>query len=136
MQNKGEPANRNSWKACLPLPASREKLNFQCDYSKEEYGRISLGLIPEAMEDKWFIFMENNVLYLHRSWTGICVYEVHFVRSGDRYSVKEAWVNRDDAEYKGKDSDSDNETLRFLIGNFLFLFGSNTPRLAAFPISY
>ena len=30
------------------------------------------------MEDKWFIFMENGILYFHRSWTGVCIYQVHF----------------------------------------------------------
>lgn len=44
----------------------------------KEYARLSLGLIPEEMEDKWFIYLEDNKLYCHRSWTGLCTYIVEF----------------------------------------------------------
>ena len=29
-------------------------------------------------EDKWFIYWENDTLFFHRSWTGVCVYIVRF----------------------------------------------------------
>ena len=111
------------------LPAQREKLSFQHDYSEEDYKKISLGLIPEVMEDKWFIFMESEVLSFHRSWTGVCIYEVSFVQSGSRYSVGEAWVNRDSQQYKETDSNYDSELLNFLIDNLLL--GKNI----SFPLS-
>jgi len=129
MQNTNLSANRNSWKVCLPLPAQRERLSFQHDYSEEGYKKISLGLIPEVMEDKWFVFMEDNILYFHRSWTGVCIYEIHFEKLGDKYSIKEAWVNRDDQQYKQTDLDYDRELLKFLIDNLLL--EKNTP----FPLS-
>jgi len=37
------------------------------------------------MEDKWFIFLEDDWLYLHRSWTGTCVYKVQHHISGSGY---------------------------------------------------
>ena len=46
--------------------------------SAKEYAQLSLGLIPEEMEDKWFIYLEDNKLYCHRSWTGLCAYIVEF----------------------------------------------------------
>jgi hypothetical protein len=119
MTNLKAPANRNSWKVCLPLPAKREKLAFHHDYFIKQYEKISLGLIPEVMEDKWFVFMENNILSFHRSWTGVCIYEVHFEKVDDKYLVKEAWVNRDSQQYKEIDSDYDCELLNFLIENLL-----------------
>src|SRR5688572_22180998 len=103
MTNIKESANRTSWKVCLPLPPKRAKLPFNDSYFIKEYEKISLGLIPKAMEDKWFIFLEKNILSFHRSWTGVCIYEVHFEKIGDKYSVKEAWVNRDSQQYKGTD---------------------------------
>lgn len=120
-----KPANRSSWNVCLPLPAKREKIPFQQDCLIEQYEKISLGLIPEVMEDKWFVFMENDILSFHRSWTGVCIYEVHFEKLGEKYSVKEAWVNRDSEQYKETDSKYDGELLSFLINNLLL--GGNTP---------
>ena len=49
------------------------------------------------MEDKWFEYFENNILYIHRSWTGICIYKVRF--STDR-RIEEVVVNRDSEQYR------------------------------------
>jgi len=116
-----EIANRSSWKN-LPLPSQRKKLNIERTFSEEEYNRLSKGFIPEVMEDKWFIFMENNILYFHRSWTGVCIYEVHF---DNKLATKEAWVNRDNEQYKAADNEYEESLLTFLISNFLL--GQNTP---------
>lgn len=129
MENEKSPANRNSWKLCLPLLQDREKLPFQHEYTGKDYGKLLFGLVPEAMEDKWFIFMENDVLYFHRSWTGVCIYEVRFEKLKDKYSIREAWVNRDDQQYRETDLDYDCELLNFLIENLLL--GNNIP----FPLS-
>ena len=125
MTNLKASANKNSWKVCLPLPAKREKLSFYHSYSTEQYEQISLGLIPEVMEDKWFVFMENNILSFHRSWTGVCIYEVHFEKIDDKYWVKEVWVHRDSQQYMETDSDYDCELLNFLIENLLL--GKHVP---------
>ena len=114
-------ANRSSWKT-LPLPAQRAKLNIERTFSEQDYLRLKHGLIPKAMEDKWFIFMENDVLSFHRSWTGMCIYEVHF----DKQRVMtEVLVNRDSEQYKETDNEYDEKLLNFLIDNLLL--GRNTP---------
>jgi hypothetical protein len=45
------------------------------------------------MDQKWFIYMEDDTLWFHRSWTGLCIYEVKFLKAGDKYNIKEAWVD-------------------------------------------
>jgi hypothetical protein len=129
MKSERFSANRTSWKLCLPLPKDKEKLPFQHVYSEKNYRKLSFGLVPEVMEDKWFIFMENDVLSFHRSWTGVCIYEVHFEKLDKDYSVKEAWVNRDSQQYGGANLDYDCELLNFLIENLLL--GNKVP----FPLS-
>ncbi len=113
-------ADRNSWKN-TPLPSQRARLDVKRVFSHEEYRLLCKGVIPEVMEDKWFIFMENDVLYFHRSWTGHCIYEVHF---DNRQTVCEAWVNRDSNSYKETDTVYDKKLLLFLIDNLLL--GKNT----------
>jgi hypothetical protein len=39
---------------------------------------IALGYQPVDMIDKWLAFMEDDRLFLHRSWTGDGIYEVTF----------------------------------------------------------
>ena len=74
-------AKRDDWKAIV-MPDSRSTIAITRQYSDREFGRLSAGLIPREMEDKWFIYYEEPDLYLHRSWTGYCVYQVRFHPDG------------------------------------------------------
>ena len=41
-------------------------------FSQEDMDRIRRGVVPETMDDKWFIYWTEDALYFHRSWTGCC----------------------------------------------------------------
>lgn len=43
--------------------------NWKID--QEAYKRLQLGHVAHEMEDKWNIYMEDNTVHLHRSWTGV-----------------------------------------------------------------
>ena len=100
-------ANATSWKRepfkeGVPFPLNLE-------IHKGQIERISKGLIPEEMEDKWFIYFEEPYLYLHRSWTGQPVFKLKFSESPNGYTVSEALLSADIAngdkleiEYQGK----------------------------------
>ena len=47
------------------------------------------------MDDKWFFYLEKDWLYIHRSWTGFCIFQVRLERFEDGYQIAEAWVNDD-----------------------------------------
>jgi len=51
--------------------------------------RIRRGYIPSIMEEKWFIFMEEDRLFAHRSWTGLGVYEAIFARIDGGYAFNQ-----------------------------------------------
>ena len=121
-----EKAQRNSWKT-QSMPEKTARLPYSRVFSLEEYERISLGLIPQVMEDKWFIFMEENWLYLHRSWTGTCVYIVRLQQKEDKY-LSDALVNRDRKQYRETDINYDAAILNFLVENLLL--GKSVP----FPV--
>lgn len=38
---------------------------------QEAYGRLKLGHLAHEMEDKWNIYMEDDTVHFHRSWTGV-----------------------------------------------------------------
>ena len=46
--------------------------------SRDDMQAIALGYRPRDMNDKWLAFMEDDRLFLHRSWTGHGIYEVTF----------------------------------------------------------
>lgn len=119
-----EAANRDS-RRTVPMPESRKGIRFQRQFTQEEFDLMSLGLIPQEMEDKWFIFAEDGQLFFHRSWTGHCIYQLRLEKRAHGYSAAEAWVNRDENQYQSTDDEGDIATLSFLIDNLLL--GKCTP---------
>ena len=119
MERSSEPATRQSWPNIKPLPSQRASLSLERAFTEEEYELIRHGVVPEAMENKWFIFLEEDVLYIHRSWTGFCIYQVGFKKEGAQYRIAEALVNRDSDQYSATDDHYDVKLLNFLIDEFL-----------------
>ncbi len=87
-------ATRSDWKI-QPMPELKTQLQVEEIFTKEEYEYLTWGFIPVSMDDKWFFFLENDWLYIHRSWTGFCIFEVRLERFLDGYEIAEAWVNED-----------------------------------------
>jgi hypothetical protein len=110
------------------MPPATAVLDYRGRFSAEEYEQIARGLIPAAMEDKWLIHFDGTALHLHRSWTGICVFEVEFEAIGTEHVVRRARVNRDQAQYGSADDAYDSALLHFLISNLLL------GKQAAFPL--
>lgn len=111
-------AHKDSFRS-RPMPTLRDKLRYKRNFTLNEYQKISAGLIPQMMEDKWFIYFEDDILYFHRSWTGICVYQVQITESDMTYFVSKAFVNRDIREYQEQSNDYDLSFLSFLIESLL-----------------
>lgn len=109
------PAARTDWKV-LPMPEQKARLDLSIDIPVERYEQLQWGFIPRAMEDHWFNYMEEDRLYLHRSWTGFCIYEISFEPTQNGYHVREVWVNRSPDQYKGTDEQDVNWLRRFLRG--------------------
>ncbi|HEX3532389.1 MAG TPA: hypothetical protein VH988_35460 [Thermoanaerobaculia bacterium] len=113
-----ETARRDSWKT-QPMPQETVVLGYSEEFSSEEFEKISRGLITEEMEDKWFIYLDETTLHLHRSWTGICIYYVELEEIAGKYTVRRALVNRNQTQYQATDDAYDSQLLHFLISNLL-----------------
>lgn len=84
-------------------------------YSAEEFDQLKKGFIPQDMDEKWFVYYEEPYLYLHRSWTGFCLYRVELDRGDDGVRISEALVNRDPDQYGGTDDIGDTLRLTALL---------------------
>jgi len=85
----------------------------------KQFSKLTNGLIPQQMEDKWFIYYENEWLYFHRSWTGNGMYKAKLYKETNGYSIREFWAERNQEKYKNKDDNTDIETFTFLIARGL-----------------
>ena len=95
------------------------KIDIDLHFSDKEYLKLIKGLIPQQMEDKWFIYYENEWLYFHRSWTGYGMYKAKLNKEVEGYSIKEFWTERNKEKNKNEDNNSDIETFTFLIARGL-----------------
>ncbi len=112
-------AKKDSWKT-KSMPGEKESLVIDRKITNKELAEVQKGLVPVQMEDKWFIFSEDNKVYFHRSWTGTCIYEATFIElDAVTYQFNQLVVNRNKEEYKATDSAYDIEMFNFLLDRLL-----------------
>ena len=108
-KDKTSVAHRDDWKT-EAMPERHETFVLNRSFSAEEMDALRRGNIPQAMEDKWFWYMEGPVLWAHRSWSGSCIYRIEF-KEDDHHTVT---VNRDPGQYRCTDIEEDVESLNKL----------------------
>lgn len=106
-------ATREDWRT-MDMPERHIETEFRMELSPEQLDTLGWGHVPSEMEDRWFTYMEEGRLHLHRSWTGSCIFIVTFGRDGCHRAI----INRDPEQYSSDDVENDIETLRELIRRF------------------
>jgi protein-S-isoprenylcysteine O-methyltransferase Ste14 len=96
-----------------------EDLQFDATFDRKQARQMMQGFIPEAMEDKWFVYYADGWLKFHRSWTGILIYSLRLDESPAGVRVAESWVNREPEQYTETDTDRDRHLVRGLIDALL-----------------
>lgn len=109
MENK--IANKESWKN-VEMPNESINLDLEINLNEQELEMLKKGHIPEAMEDHWFMYFENNKLYIHRSWTGFCLYIISVSENG---MICNAQVNRNKEQYTNFNDEYDKYMIASLI---------------------
>ena len=110
MPDKTKVAKYTSWKTERMPRTDISKVNVDIILSEEDMGIIRKGHIPEAMEDHWFMFCDDEYIRYYRSWTGMCAFEAHYHKKFDHYIVDELCINQALAEF-GVNGDKSGEAL-------------------------
>ncbi len=113
-------AKESDWNT-LPLPASHSVVALGHPYTSAEMEAIKIGVVPEEMEEKWFIYWKDERLYFHRSWTGNCIYIMEFESVPEGYIATRFFVNRDMEQYKETDDEVDKRVVLDLIEGFFLM---------------
>ena len=92
VSDTNEIATKDIWKN-LPIDNPKQ-LQIYLEFNESQFSKIKNGLIPEEMEDKWFIYYEEEFLYFHRSWTGFGMYKTKITKEPTGYIIREFWVER------------------------------------------
>lgn len=101
------------------MPKAHATIPMNREFSAEEMRSIKLGFRPDSMDDRWFIYYEEDRLYLHRSWTGHCIFIVHLRSDGRSCVAFELHANRNPKQYGSSDSNYDRQMAFWAIDFFL-----------------
>ncbi len=104
-------ATRSDWKT-KEMPEKNEPFPLEMDLTAGEFSLLRQGHIPQEMEDKWFLFFEEGVLYVCRSWTGFCIYQIPVSPDG---KIRGGTVNRDPEQYGETDPCRDGIMAEYLV---------------------
>jgi hypothetical protein len=101
-------------------------------WTSEDWAIICRGHKSADMDDRWNAIVEDQRLYLHRSWTGRGVYEAEFRQVADGWQVASALVEGDRDSYRRQDDAFETALLEALIEGVLLrdFHGAAHQRLA------
>lgn len=111
------------------MPEQRSTVALDRAFSDKEMTALRAGVVPWEMEDKWFVYWQDDCLHFHRSWTGSCVYIVRFRESAGVWHMVGADLNRDPEQYTENNDRRDARLISYLIDTLLL------ERAAQFPPS-
>jgi len=114
-----QTTTRDQWKL-HKMPKPYVTLPIDRTFSAREMEKIKLGFRPRDMEDRWFIFCEKDCLYIHRSWTGYCIYVVRLRECDNGFIAWELRANRNPKQY-GVSDDLYDAQMVFWVIDFILL---------------
>jgi hypothetical protein len=101
------------------FPANFEQARLDIEISLPEFKVFENGIRALSMDEKWNIFVINNILYLARSWTNFCIYKIYTKQQDKKVILTNFQVNRNDDQYKSKDIEFDTILLKEVLQVYL-----------------
>lgn len=115
------------WKT-VEMPERTAAFVLEKSYTESEMEAVREGHKPQEMEDKWFLYHEGEKLFIHRSWTGYCIYIVDFAEPGKLRVT----VNRDPEQYRETDLERDKVQVLILLNRLAGRHGENAGLMKAY----
>jgi hypothetical protein len=84
-------------------------------WSDAEWERIQRGYLAGSMDEKWNVYVEGEVAYLHRSWTGHGICEARFARVEGGWQIASAVVEGDVDRYRHTGDEFDRVVLELVL---------------------
>lgn len=73
----------------------------------DEFQIFEDGVYAKDMDEKWNIFVLDNLMYWARSWTNACIYKVQLNKQADVVLLEKVFVTRDKTQYRFDDIEKD-----------------------------
>ncbi|WP_226990057.1 ADP-ribosylglycohydrolase family protein [Cellulophaga baltica] len=98
-----EIATKDKWKT-IPMD-NPKRLDVSIFLNFEQLNKLKLGLVPNQMEDKWFVYFNNDNIYFNRSWTGYEIFKAKLNLNENGCEINEFRVEQNLEKYKEADDE-------------------------------
>jgi hypothetical protein len=106
---------RTDFSRLRPVPRPEEIPAPEQLWTSHEWDLIRRGHQSRDMDGKWHALVEGSRLYLHRSWTGMGVYEAEFTADTNGWRIIHAVVAGGHDSYRRKDDEYESALLEAVI---------------------
>ena len=116
LPDKKVKATADSWKT-EPMPNNDDASDYELSIplAKEDLDILRMGHIPEAQEDHWFMYTDNEYIRYFRSWTGMCAFEAHYSKDGSNYRIDHLRMNKNMCEFGVNGDEAGAWLFRYLV---------------------
>lgn len=120
------------WFKVRKMPVRTRRFDLDLVFDAAGMSAIRRGFIPTTDQQRWFMYFTGTRLRLHRSWTGILVYDIGFEPTPDGgWRAFEVVINNDKRQYFMADEKFALDLIANLIENFL-VHGPEEPEVDGF----
>ncbi|OOQ61406.1 hypothetical protein [Mucilaginibacter pedocola] len=97
--------------------------------SAEQFEPFREGIYAGSMDEKWNIFMLNDILYFSRSWTDNCIFKVYTESKADSVLLKSVDFSNDASQYRFKEIQEAVDLVKWVIQLYLSWQEAIDPKL-------
>jgi hypothetical protein len=101
------------------FPVDYEQAELAISISKENLEIFKKGIFSYSMDDKWNVFILDDIVHFSRSWTNHCIYKVTIKTIDQQIILQDFKVNRDKNQYRFTNIEEDTILLKKLIQSYL-----------------
>ena len=99
------------------------------EWTAGQWQRVRHGVRSASMDEEWDVLLEGDRLFLHRSWTGTCIFEVTVESTANGARPVRAVVESDPERYRRTGDEAEGALLDVLLRGF-FTRGAPTEEQA------
>jgi hypothetical protein len=94
---------------------ARIEVAYRRTLSPSEVAALRAGLWPRDMDDRWIVYLADDCLAIHRSWTGHCIYMLPTLATAEGLVIGPLFVSDDPASYRRQGDTKEIEMVEYLI---------------------
>jgi len=106
-------ATRDSWQI-TPIDEPKAIVT-DIHFTEEQYLKVIRGFIPSDMDERYFVYVEKDWIFIHRSWVGFGIYKAEIKKVDEGYVITEFLVERNGKKYQKTNDSNDREEFAHII---------------------